>query len=306
MPTDTFHTPVALVVFNRPQTTRKVFDAISKARPAKLLIVADGPRANMPGEDDLCASVRTIVQAVSWPCEVSTNYAADNLGCQERMVSGLDWVFSLVEEAIILEDDCLPNASFFPFCEQLLARYRGDSRVAAISGTNLLENYANTADSYYFSRLGGIWGWATWRSEWKRYDRYLKCWPENRRNRILGEIFGEASTEAYWTQVFDNMYEDAGRSIWDYQWLYTRLINNSLTVVPRVNLVTNIGFGPDSTHTGQFDPRLVIPSRAVGFPLRHPPNMVPLNSMDRRLQSVHSLPLHLKLRRKIASLANRW
>ena len=182
MPTDTFHTPVALVVFNRPQTTRKVFDAISKARPAKLLIVADGPRANMPGEDDLCASVPTIVQAVSWPCEVSTNYAADNLGCQERMVSGLDWVFSLVEEAIILEDDCLPNASFFPFCEQLLARYRGDSRVAAISGTNLLENYANTADSYYFSRLGGIWGWATWRSEWKRYDRYLKCWPENRRN----------------------------------------------------------------------------------------------------------------------------
>jgi hypothetical protein len=303
MQSETFQTPVALIVFNRPKTTRKVFDAIAEIRPSRLLIVADGPRPDRAGEDELCAQVREVVQAVNWPCEVLTNFAGRNLGCQERVVSGLDWVFSQVEEAIILEDDCLPGSSFFAFCEELLNRYRGDSRVAAISGTNFLEKYFKSEDSYYFSRLGGVWGWATWRSEWQRYDRHLKHWPYHRDEGTLSEIFSDPRAVAYWTQVFDKMYDKSGPNTWDYQWLYTHLVNHSVTAVPKVNLVTNIGFGTDATHTSQADPRLIVPSRTIVFPLRHPYGMIPLWSMDRRLQRLYSLPLGQRVTRKIHRLA---
>ena len=138
MDSKTFETPVALFVFNRPATTRKIFEAVANVRPAKLLLVADGPRPGKPGESELCQQVRQIIGRVDWPCEVLTNFADKNLGCRERMISGLNWVFSHVEEAILLEDDCLPHPSFFPFCQQLLERYRGDSRVAYISGDNLI------------------------------------------------------------------------------------------------------------------------------------------------------------------------
>lgn len=303
MQADQFQTPVALIVFNRPQTTRLMQDVIARIRPAKFFVIADGPRADRPGEDKLCAQVREIVQAVDWPCELLTNFADENLGCQERVISGLDWVFSLAEEAIILEDDCLPDLSFFPFCEELLARYRGDSRVAAISGTNLLEKNFKSEDSYYFSLLGGNWGWATWRSEWNRYDRHLKNWPYNRSEGTLREIFDDPRAVAYWTQVFDKMYEKTEPNIWDYQWIYTRLVNHSVTVVPQVNLVTNIGFGTaDATHTVQADSRLVMPSRPITFPLRHPGRMIPSRSMDRRLQGLNSLPLRQRLARKLQDL----
>jgi hypothetical protein len=171
MQTEALQTPVALFVFNRTGTTSKVFEAIANVRPSRLLLIADGPRPGKAGETEACMSVREIVSRVDWPCEVSRDFADSNLGCQERMISGLNWVFSLVEEAIIFEDDCLPDPSFFRFCQELLERYRGDSRVASISGTNLVSEYSNTESSYFFSRLGGNWGWATWRSEWERYDR---------------------------------------------------------------------------------------------------------------------------------------
>jgi hypothetical protein len=300
MQAESFQTPVVMIVFNRPRTTRMVFDAIAKIRPAKFLVVADGPRANKPGELELCAQVREIVRGVDWPCELLTNFADSNLGCQERVISGLDWVFSQVEEAIILEDDCLPDVSFFPFCAELLARYRGDSRVAAISGTNLVEKYLNTDDSYFFSSIGGIWGWATWRSEWQRYDRHLIHWPYNKNQGTLREIFAEPKAVAYWTRIFDQMYDKTGPNTWDYQWLYTCLINHSMTVVPRVNLITNIGFGPDATHTAQVDPSCIVPSRTIAFPLRHPKRMIPSRSIDSRLQEeVFSVPLKQRIVRRI-------
>ena len=143
----TFETPVALFVFNRPHTTRRVFEAIAKVRPARLLLVADGPRPDRQDEAEACQQVREIIGRVDWPCDIDTNFADSNLGCQERVVSGLDWVFSLVEDAIILEDDCLPDLSFFPFCQDLLKEYRGDSRIAYISGTNLTEKHCKTTAS---------------------------------------------------------------------------------------------------------------------------------------------------------------
>lgn len=301
--TDTFNTPVALLVFNRPDTTRRVFDAVAKARPAKLLVVADGPRTDRPHEKDLCAQVRDIVEKVDWPCELITNVSEKNLGCQERVISGLNWVFSLVEEAIILEDDCLPDPSFFPFCAELLEKYRGDSRVAAISGTNLMEKHFRSKDSYSFSQFGGIWGWATWRSEWQRYDKNLATWPYNRREETLREILSDRWAIRYWTRLFDKIYQGKGPNTWDYQWLYTNLINNSVTVVPRVNLIRNIGFGADATHTGQVDPRLLLPSRSMPFPLIHPERMIPSRSTDRRLQLLYSAPLNRRVAGKIGRLA---
>jgi hypothetical protein len=305
MEAETLRTPVALFVFNRLNTTRRVFEAIARVRPTRLLLIADGPRPSKAGEREACEQVRDVVSRVDWPCEVSTNFADNNLGCQERIISGLDWVFSLVEEAIILEDDCLPDPSFFPFCEELLERYRGDSRVAAISGTNLVGQFLKSESSYFFSQLGGNWGWATWRSEWKRYDRYMKNWPELKRAGALSEVFEQPKTAAFWTRVFDDMYENKGRSAWDYQWLYTHLKNNTLTIIPRVNLVANIGFGQGATHTSAVDPRLTPAATEVTFPLIHPPDFIPLRSMDRHFQELYTEPISRRIARRIRNLAGR-
>ncbi len=295
MKSETLETPIAFFVFKRPETTRRVFNAISKARPAKLLLIADGARQHREGEAEICRQVREIVASVSWPCEVFRNFSENNLGCRERMISGLNWVFSQVEEAIILEDDCLPDPSFFPFCQELLERYRGDNRIAYISGDNLVGQYMKPADSYYFSQIGGIWGWATWRSEWQRYDRYLVDWPELRERRMLEEIFDEPRVVEFWTQIFDAMHENRGPDTWDYQWLYTGLKNNSLTIIPNVNLVTNIGFGEGATHTIQTDARFMLPAYPMEFPLKHPSSFIPLRSLDRR--RVHDMLPQSKLQR---------
>jgi hypothetical protein len=282
-----------------------VFDAISKTRPARLLIVADGPRQERDGEAEACRRVRDIVTRVDWPCEVFRNFSEINLGCQERMISGLDWVFSLVEDAIILEDDCLPDLSFFPFCQELLERYRGDSRIASISGTNLVEKFLKTEASYYFSQLGGNWGWATWRSEWQKFDRHLEDWPKLRGEGMLSEIFDQPKTVAYWTGIFDMMHENSGPSAWDYQWLYAHLKNNSVTIVPRVNLVANIGFGSGATHTAKADMRITPPAKTVEFPLRHPSCFVPLRSADRRFQDLYSTSFTQRISGGLCSIAKR-
>jgi hypothetical protein len=299
-----FETPVALFVFNRPDTTRRVFAAIAALRPARLLLVADGPRSAKPGEAETCRQVREIISRVDWPCEVSTNFADQNLGCGERMISGLNWVFSLVEEAILLEDDCLPHPTFFPYCQELLDRYRGDSRVAYISGDNLIAEHLKTDSSYYFSRIGGIWGWATWRTEWQRYDRHLKDWPKLKSEGLLAEMFDRPQI-VYCTNTFDAMYEKRGPDTWDHQWLYTTLKNNSVIAVPRANLVANIGYGADGTHTVDPDPRFTQPAVAMEFPLRHPPSLIPRRTVDRRAHGFCPTPLLERVSGKIRRVAAR-
>jgi len=298
------NTPVALFAFNRPATTLRVFEAIAAVRPARLLLVADGPRPDRPGEAEACRRVRDIMGRVDWPCEVSTNFAAANLGCQERVISGLDWVFSLVEEAIILEDDCLPDPSFFPFCHELLHKYRGDNRIAYISGCNLQEkyqsNYLRDGASYFFSQIGGIWGWATWRSEWRLYDRHLSDWPEIKKNNKLADIFDQAKIVSYWTKIFDSMHEKRGPNTWDYQWFYTGLTQNKITIVPSVNLIANIGFGKDATHTTEEDSRFMLTASAVSFPLKHPICLIPSRAMDRRrVEDMIATPLMARIARKV-------
>jgi hypothetical protein len=276
-----FETPVALFVFNRPDTTRRVFEAIANVRPARLLLVADGPRPGKGGEAEACQQVREIVSRVDWPSEVSTNFAESNLGCKDRMISGLNWVFSLVEEAIILEDDILPDPSFFSFCEAMLSRYRNDSRISMVAGFNIVQDSVRTDSSYFFSHLTHIWGWATWRQSWARYDEKLTNWPAIRDAGLLWEIFERAENVKYWTNVFDQMHQGTGPNTWDYQWMYTNLTNHSLSIVPRVNLVENIGFGHKATHTIDESAKPAVSVHSIELPLTHPPAVVPLRSMDR-------------------------
>lgn len=270
--------PVALFLFNRPDLTRQVFDAIRAARPSRLLLVADGPRR--PAEKVACEAARAIAQAVDWECEVLTNFSKGNLGCMRRLSSGLDWIFHICEEAIILEDDCLPSPSFFPYCRELLDLYRNDERVSLIGGTNLLPTAGAT--SYFFSRYGSIWGWASWRRAWRAYDVDMKAWPAFRDAGLLRAAFPNPEEFRYWTAMFDGMY---AKSIdtWDYQWFFTRLSQGGLSTVPNVNLVSNLGFRGDATHTAAFNDRVANLERGELVGIEHPAFVVPDTEADGRL-----------------------
>lgn len=266
-------TPVAFIIFNRPDVTARVFAEIARARPPKLLVVADGPRADRPGEAELCRATRAVVERIDWDCEVLTNFSDANLGCRRRVAGGLTWVFEQVEEAIILEDDCLPDPTFFPFCEELLERYRTDERVAMICGSNFLHGRKPTPHSYFFSRFGHIWGWASWRRAWAHYDADIKLWSDLRETTWLSEMLGDELAARYWRDRFDSVR--AGEiDTWDYQWFFTWWSQNCLAVVPDVNLITNIGFGEAATHTKTAVAAMSeLPRDAMEFPLKHPAYM---------------------------------
>ncbi len=268
-------TPVAFIIFKRPDTTKRVFEAIRQAKPPKLLVIADGHRPDKPGEAEKCAAVRAIIDRVDWDCEVLKNYSEINLGCGKRVYSGLDWVFDNVEDAIILEDDCLPHPTFFRFCEELLERYRYDSRIGSISGQNLQFGRRRTEYSYYFSRYNHIWGWATWRRAWHYYDYGIKLWPEIKERGFLSDILADPQAVKYWTKLLQYTYDGRINTVWDYQWTFACWIQNALGVLPNVNLVTNIGFGADSTHTpDEVSTYANMPTETLEFPLKHPPFMV--------------------------------
>ncbi|HVZ84621.1 MAG TPA: hypothetical protein VG893_13190 [Terracidiphilus sp.] len=292
--------PVALFGFSRLEATRRVFQAVAAARPRQLFVVVDGPRADRAGEAERCAEVRKILTAVDWPCEVFTNFAEKNLGCRRRIISGIDWVFSHVEEAIILEDDCLPDPSFFPYCAELLERYRDSEQIAYISGFNPLASEYHLISSYYFSHVACIWGWATWRRAWRAYDERLQGWPAVKAEGILGLLFPNKQVVDYWSRVFDAMYKGTGPNTWDYQWSYTCWMRNWLGIIPGRNLIQNIGFGGEATHTTQIDPLLALKAQSMAFPLHHPAAITPwiANSM-RMHERFFALSLSERIRRRI-------
>ena len=279
MPEFQLTTPVAFIIFNRPDTTERVFAEIARARPPKLLVVGDGARNNREGENAKVAATRAIIDRVNWPCEVLTNYSEVNLGCKRRVSSGIDWVFEQVEEAIILEDDCLPHPTFFRFCEELLERYRDDERIGMISGDNYQFGLSRTNNSYYFSRYNHIWGWATWRRSWKKYDVEAKIWPTIRDDGWLKGLIRSPNEQAFWTRVFELVYQ--GKiDTWDYQWVLTSMAQGAISVTPNINLITNIGFGPDATHTHSVNAYSNMSVNEITFPLSHPNIILPNHSAD--------------------------
>jgi hypothetical protein len=262
--------PVALILFNRPELTARAFEAIRAARPTRLFLIADGPRDQ--GERDLTDAARDVVSNVDWSCDVQRKFADANLGCRASVSQGLDWVFDRCDEAIILEDDCLPDPTFFPYCDQLLHHYRDDPRVAMISGDNFQPTPRTDGPSYYFSAIAHVWGWATWRRAWRRwYDVSMKTWPADRESAWLRDLLLDDEVRTTYRRAFDAAYE--GRvDTWDAQWQLAVWRSRGLVALPRVNLVSNIGFGVTATHTRRADsPDANLPTAAVRFPLVHPP-----------------------------------
>jgi len=202
------------------------------------------------------AQVRAFLEtAVDWPCTVHRDFAEENLGCRRRVASGLDWVFSLAEQAIILEDDCLPDPSFFVFCDAMLARYRDDPRVMHVNGTNFLPPGECGRASCFFSKYVWVWGWATWRRAWQQYDPLMGTWEE--RLPLLEASFDSGQERAFWLSTFNHARADWTRAnTWDFQWIYTCWTKGGLSIVPRVNLVENLGFGCGATHTTADAPHL--------------------------------------------------
>lgn len=245
---DQLQTPIALFVFNRPHLTDLSFARIKDQRPARLFLIADGPRETIPIDVALTKDVRKIVSQVNWPCEVETLYAARNLGVQQRITSGLDWVFSHVDRAIILEDDCLAGDSFFNLCETLLSYYEDDKRVGAVTGNNFQDGLRRGQGSYYFSKYPHCWGWATWARAWALNDPLMRHWPDLKRSARWESLVSDPFERRYWEKIFDQTF--AGKiDSWAYRWAASCFHNELLTATPNVNLVRNIGFGSDATHT---------------------------------------------------------
>jgi len=269
--------PVAFLIFNRPNTTRRVFKEIARAKPKKLLIVADGPRTD--AEVEKCLAARAVVEQINWDCEVLMNYSEVNLGCKRRVSSGLDWVFNQCEEAIILEDDCLPHHTFFHFCAELLERYKGDERIMVISGNNFTKRETATNYSYYFARYPSIWGWATWRRAWRYFDPEMAMWTVLRETDWLHDILNDRLPAQYWHQIFEELFtrvrEGKHGTEWDYIWMLSCWAQNGLAISPTVNLVSNIGFGGEATTTREIVSSMAdIPLAKMIFPLQHPPYVV--------------------------------
>lgn len=265
-------TPVVLIIFKRPNTTKKVFEAIRQAKPSKLFVIADGPRIERSDELKKCEDTRAVIEQIDWDCEVFKNYSEINLGCGKRVSSGLDWVFEQVEEAIILEDDCVPHTTFFPFCEELLDKYRYDNRIASISGQNVQFGRKRTNYSYYFSRYNHCWGWATWRRAWQHFDIYMKLWTEIQEGSFLNDILIEKQAVDYWTRRFDSTFYGLLSTNWDYQWTFACWVQSSLGIISNVNLISNIGFDSDSTHVTANQKKRYenLQTEAIDFPIKHP------------------------------------
>ena len=268
----TIKTPVILIIYKKSETTEKVINVLRQVKPPKLLVIADGPKQNQPEDFDKCMQARAIIDKVDWDCEVIKNYSDTNLRGPWRVSSGLDWAFSIVEEAIILEDDCIPDLTFFRFCEELLEKYKGEEQVMMICGDNA-HRYKPTEDySYYFSRYTLIWGWATWRRAWKLFDFTLKIWPNKKDEDWLYTKLQDPRVVEHWSNKFQGNYD--GNKHWDNAWMFSVWVNNGLCIHPAANLVSNIGFGADATHTKRKNQRMAVPTKAMIFPLTHPPTIV--------------------------------
>lgn len=268
--TNAFQIPVALFIFNRPDSALKVFNQIRRIKPSHLMVISDGPRISKPEEIELCKQSKQIIDLIDWPCKIETNFSHINLGCKKRLSTGLDWVFSQVEAAIILEDDCLPDLTFFNFCEDLLLEYWNDPSVGIISGTNLAGKNQELTDSYYFSSYPRIWGWATWRRAWKYYDVEMRSWPEFRNNKGVEKKLKSSREEIlFWKNVMNKTFSNK-IDTWDFQWTFACWQNDMKTIIPNVNLISNIGFDSRATHTKRESEFSSLRTYEMIFPLKHP------------------------------------
>jgi hypothetical protein len=242
-------TAILLIIFNRPSTTIQVFKKIRQAKPLRLYVASDGPRVGHASDKENVIKTREIITKIDWPCEVKTLFRDKNLGCKKAVSGAITWFFENEEQGIVLEDDCVPHLDFFTFCENLLERYAKDVRVSVITGNNFQNGKWRGDASYYFSKYPHCWGWATWRRAWNYYQEDLKFWPEWSNSKALFKYVSDKVERKYWQKIFDLVYAKKFDSTWDYTWVANIWYKNGLTVTPNVNLVSNIGYGENATHT---------------------------------------------------------
>jgi hypothetical protein len=267
---------VLFIIFNRPEPTGQVFDRIRDAKPSRLYISADGPRHDNVSDLNRCEKARAIVDNIDWPCDLKLLLHEKNLGCGRAIATAIDWFFNEENEGIILEDDCLPEITFFEFCKQLLEIYRNEEKIMHINGNNFNANFkrilnSNDLHTYYFGSFAQAWGWASWRRSWKIFDYNIRTWPKNKGRLQFIKKFPQIGNYLEKALHFDIVY--SGRNdIWDYQWQYAVLENDGFVVVPTNNLVSNIGYGADATHLKIFDKkRFDLETHELTLPIDHPP-----------------------------------
>ena len=290
MQQNTLDVPILFLIFNRPDTTKTVFSQIKKFRPKRFFIAADGPRAGMEGELEKCVEARSIINDIDWECDLKTLFREKNLGCKVAISSAINWYFDNVEEGIIIEDDCLPSSSFFNFCKELLLKYRDDPRIMSISGTNVLKEWISASRSYFFSHYGGIWGWASWRRAWALYDVNMSYWNRrSSRKKIKDQLADKEQWEAI-VKIFNQVA--AGKvNTWDFQWVFTIMLNSGLSIIPSKNLVSNIGWQVNATHTNADNEYFSnLTSYEIEFPLKENNDVVADALFDRRHAELGYLP----------------
>jgi hypothetical protein len=277
-------TPVAIVIFNRPDLTARVFAEIAKVKPTRLFVIAEGPRPGVERDPELCAAARRVVERVDWNCEVVRDYAETDMGAHRRFATGLTSAFQQVEELIVLEDDCIPHPTFFRYCEELLDRYRDDERVMHIAGSHLqAENRRHTPYSYSFANWNICWGWATWRRAWQHFDLEVRRWPQLRDTDFLDQLLKDPRAVNEYRRIFDELYNRPGDvDAWDHAWSFACWSQSGMSLLPSTALISNVGFGEDATHykSRPDDPRGNLVGDAMPFPLKHPPCVVQDRAAD--------------------------
>lgn len=266
-------TPILFIVFNKTDTTRLVFAKIREQKPAQLFIAADGPRAEKIGEADKCSTVRSwVLDNIDWDCEVKTLFREQNVGCGRGPSEAITWFFEHVEEGIILEDDCLPNQTFFMFCSELLEKYRSSDAISIISGNNFQPIQPMELDSdYYYSIFPSSNGWATWRRTWQGFDLKISGWPATNKKSLARYLFREPQYASWWINYLEWIYTTQPTDMWDFQFHCHCMLKNQLAVIPKANLISNIGYGPDATHSQDPNNYFAnLPRYNLTFPLRHP------------------------------------
>lgn len=287
--------PILFLIFNRPDTTQKVFDEIKKSKPQKLYIAADGARKNKENEQNICEETRNIVNQIDWGCEVFKLFRDENLGCKYAVSSAITWFFENEEQGIVLEDDCLPNEYFFRFCDEMLAFYKDDKRIRHIGGSNFQMGNKRGDASYYFSKLSHVWGWASWRRAWNDYDVELNKLKNHNPKNIFEGVFTDELLVKDWSTIVTQLAENKINT-WDYQWTITNMIHNGLSVIPNVNLISNIGFSENATHTFEATGHENLPTQLLEQNIIHPTLMYPDKVADYfTLQVEHKLDKRKKV-----------
>jgi len=291
-----FNTPILFLIFNRPEITQKVFAKIREQKPKYLYIAADGARKNKEAEKEKCELTRKLVlDSIDWDCEVETLFRDKNLGCGRAVSQAINWFFENVEQGIILEDDCLPNHSFFNFCEVLLEKYKDNNKVFMVNGNNFQNDIQRGDTDYYFSIYPHIWGWATWRRAWQHYDFNMSDFDEEKLLKTLKKLSKNPYFSHYWLNIMRKIYSNE-IDTWDYQWTYTIWKYYKICITPNLNLVSNIGFGKDATHTKDNSPLANQQSFTFSENFTHPYKIITHKQADNYISSkIFHIPQRKKL-----------